>query len=448
MAQWPELDSISDKMVLVIGVALIGGYLYLMKQNKVETEVKQQDMSENEETLEETVPKGLVNQGYVCFVNSIVQCLLSTPEFAFRIQHRMEMMQLEQDEALDWRKQSLSLIEKKRNSNLNRLARELLLLMDKLAERDRGKAVDPENFLDVCSSCTDLVTAEHQQQQDAEEFLSFLMNGLHDVLNETPKSINVVDVDRAEYVRHQCAQEVRRSTSTNPESYSESVRRLAEIEWEEHSKSNQSVIAEMFSGQMVRGTICNQCQELSCTHQEIRVLQLDVNAAPNGHPIQIENCLQQFTLAETLVGDEQRFCTGACQMKTDWTTQILLQRLPPYLIIQLKRFEHKAWSSYGRKLHVELSFPFTNLNMTPYQFVRESTQPYVYDLYAICSHLGNTLDSGHYVAYTKQSDGTWNKYNDEIVTPMTVEQVARETISTAYILFYKRSAELYDEADV
>lgn len=64
----------------------------------------------------------------------------------------------------------------------------------------------------------------------------------------------------------------------------------------------------------------------------------------------------------------------------------------------------------------------------------------VYDLYAICYHHGDDLETGHYTAACKNPyDGCWYKFDDSRVTPVDDENAYSELVNnTAYMLFYKR----------
>ena len=61
----------------------------------------------------------------------------------------------------------------------------------------------------------------------------------------------------------------------------------------------------------------------------------------------------------------------------------------------------------------------------------------VYDLYAICNHLGS-MSRGHYTAYCRNpADGNWYTFDDQLVQPISEEQLIT---SGAYMLFYVRQS--------
>eukprot|EP01097_Dermamoeba_algensis_P005371 TRINITY_DN3416_c0_g1_i1.p1 TRINITY_DN3416_c0_g1~~TRINITY_DN3416_c0_g1_i1.p1 ORF type:complete len:148 (-),score=58.09 TRINITY_DN3416_c0_g1_i1:88-531(-) len=69
-----------------------------------------------------------------------------------------------------------------------------------------------------------------------------------------------------------------------------------------------------------------------------------------------------------------------------------------------------------------------------------------YELSAVLSHKGRYADSGHYVAWVKDRDGTWLKYDDEQVIPVHEEDVKKLSGSEggdshiAYLCIYKSKA--------
>jgi hypothetical protein len=110
-----------------------------------------------------------------------------------------------------------------------------------------------------------------------------------------------------------------------------------------------------------------------------------------------------------------------------------------------------------------VEFPLNDFDMTPHLVRRNSQvadspghsrsprrrqsktpismpQENMYDLYAICYHHGDDLETGHYTAACKNPyDGSWYKFDDSRVTPVEDENAYSELVNnTAYMLFYKR----------
>lgn len=63
-----------------------------------------------------------------------------------------------------------------------------------------------------------------------------------------------------------------------------------------------------------------------------------------------------------------------------------------------------------------------------------------YSLQAVLTHKGRTSSSGHYVAWIKQKANVWLKCDDDVVSPVTEEDVLKLSGGgdwhCAYVLLY------------
>jgi ubiquitin C-terminal hydrolase len=174
--------------------------------------------------------------------------------------------------------------------------------------------------------------------------------------------------------------------------------------------------------------------------------------------ITLEECLEAFAKEEQL----EAYCSK-CKDVCMQTTRLTLWRLPPVLVIHLKRFQYTT--TLRRKLRDLVVFPIEGLDVsmiaapdgrlstglgnasktatlnddatvttddTSHSISGPSS---LYDLYAVIHHQG-ALSGGHYVASIKsESDGQWRLFNDAQI----YEIHARDVVDpSAYILFYIR----------
>ena len=90
-------------------------------------------------------------------------------------------------------------------------------------------------------------------------------------------------------------------------------------------------------------------------------------------------------------------------------------RLPPVLIVQLKRF--KFSNTFRNKLTTMVEFPLYNLDMGA--FVGDRQEEGVdmrYDLYGVVNHYGS-LHFGHYISIVKNAqENKWYQYDDSTRT--------------------------------
>lgn len=220
--------------------------------------------------------------------------------------------------------------------------------------------------------------------------------------------------------------------------------------------------------------------------------QAQAQADGNGAALSLEQCLEHYTRAETL-GAEDAWRCPHCQQYLPVVKTLGLWSLPEILVIHFKRFashqdHHSATAPTDNghstvppsnslprtaaKLTTSVTFPLTGFDMTPHlaQQQRLQKQPTqnghrmssglsgtssaspdngndssrdqnLYDLYAVCYHQGETLETGHYTAACKNPyDLQWYRFDDQKVTAVPGgERTAAEIVNNeAYILFYQR----------
>ncbi|XP_072932015.1 ubiquitin carboxyl-terminal hydrolase 31 [Epargyreus clarus] len=184
--------------------------------------------------------------------------------------------------------------------------------------------------------------------------------------------------------------------------------------------------------------------------------------AAGAAPLTLHACLAHYTRAEHLAQEDAWRCPQ-CQRYMPVVKTLGLWSLPDILVIHLKRFRQQAKGRTSTKLTTMVEFPLNDFDMTPHLVRRNSpavespghsrsprrrhskaavTNPHenMYDLYAICYHHGDDLETGHYTAACKNPyDGHWYKFDDSRVAPVDDENAYSELVNnTAYMLFYKR----------
>lgn len=117
--------------------------------------------------------------------------------------------------------------------------------------------------------------------------------------------------------------------------------------------------------------------------------------------------------------------------------RVEVHRLPPCLVMQLSRFAVSPMTGKAVKTHKQIHFPFT-LNMRPWctqECLRDGGAPdgARYALCGIVVHHGQSIRSGHYVAYVKAANDLWFEVDDESSTQVSEATVAKQQ---AYLLFY------------
>lgn len=175
-----------------------------------------------------------------------------------------------------------------------------------------------------------------------------------------------------------------------------------------------------------------------------RLLSLAIN--PDQSQQLLSEALQRYGHSEQLTNDNQVFCDGFCQMKTSRLTQILIQRVPETLVLRIQRFRQSQSGLRLEKLDVDVGFPCGPselLDVTENAFARPEGKRVLYRLVAVCAHIGSSINAGHYVSYVRSPKSTdssqqWICIDDDFVSVIDEAIFRRETLSTAYLLFFAR----------
>lgn len=166
--------------------------------------------------------------------------------------------------------------------------------------------------------------------------------------------------------------------------------------------------------------------------------------------ISMEQCFNEYSIEETLGGDDQWYCS-TCKEHRDITKKLELWKTPKIMCIHLKRFTQRKGSNRGRqgmmgmaiaqitgnqKNGALVDYPIEGLDMRLFSLdLKDEPEPVYYDLYAVSNHYGS-LNGGHYTATCKNTiEDKWYYFDDSRVTPASHSQI----VSTAgYLLFYRR----------
>ena len=188
--------------------------------------------------------------------------------------------------------------------------------------------------------------------------------------------------------------------------------------------------------------------------------------------VTLEECLDAFSKEEKI---PEAYCSKCKDFRVQ-TKRMSLWRLPPVMIIHLKRFQFTQ--TMRRKLRDLVVFPTEGLDLSRIiatdplsttadeattKKLKENNQnghsseelkdtgrsEMLYDLYGVVHHQG-ALSGGHYVASLKSEiDGQWRLFNDAQIYDIHARDVVDPS---AYILFYIRrdvaNAQLSDYWDV
>uniref|UniRef100_UPI00358F4089 ubiquitin carboxyl-terminal hydrolase 2-like n=1 Tax=Myxine glutinosa TaxID=7769 RepID=UPI00358F4089 len=258
---------------------------------------------------------------------------------------------------------------------------------------------------------------DEEQQQDAPEFMMFILDQLHEEMKHIPP----------------------RSFNTDFNHLSDNA--SAAESWAMNNLNfNNSIIYETFYGQQQFKIVCSSCDNASITFEPFLFLSLpwpqnrrtQDSHKKNKH-IQLTDCLSSF-----FQNEEEWFCSH-CRAVTKSTIRRWLSKPPEVLSLQLIRS-----NNVGKKINALVEFPLSGLEMAPYcsDAVLKSSIT-TYDLYAVINHKKLSFDLAHFTAITrrpcisdtKNSVVNWRLFDDEEVFNVKEDQVCRKK---AYLLMYHR----------
>ncbi|KDQ61450.1 hypothetical protein JAAARDRAFT_30889 [Jaapia argillacea MUCL 33604] len=359
---------------------------------------------------------GLKNLGNTCYMNATIQCLNATVPFArFFTDGR-------------WKSAVNMVNPLGTKGNLTNAFASIL------HEMWHGELPYLSPLLFRRSICNHASQFGGSDQHDSQEFLSFLLDGLHEDLNRILQKPTTEPTPEREAELERLPQQI-----------------ASEQEWKIYRMRNDSIVVDFFQGQFRNRMECMTCHKTSTTYNTFMYLTLPVPTGRNSK-VTLNQCLDTFVQEEVMDHSDAWKCPN-CKALRKATKRLSISRLPPILLIHLKRFSFKG--PFTDKIETVVDFPQKGLDLTNYMppplppgvdksqlndghpmspdDPRAQLPPYRYDLYGVTNHFGS-LSSGHYTAFIA-SRGGWMYCDDSRVTPTDAKEVVGKP---AYVLYYKR----------
>lgn len=185
------------------------------------------------------------------------------------------------------------------------------------------------------------------------------------------------------------------------------------------SEGCSCVVHRNFAGSLQVTLECSSCGRTKSARDPLLDVSLEVQ------PL-LQQSFQKFTSKEKLGS----YACEICGQRNTTTRFALLNNIPPVLLVQLKRFKHLGVGN-GRKID---DFEQFDLEIDLAQYTTSTDKNQLYELYGVVTHIGS-IDTGHYICMIKHATGTWYHFDDNVVTPVSVDSVLK---TNAYLLFYIR----------
>jgi len=368
---------------------------------------------------------GLVNFGNTCYSNSVLQALYFCKPF--------------RDKVLEY---------KARNKGKSGgQAKETLLtcladLFHSIAtQKKKVGTLAPKKFITRLRK--EKVEFDNYMQQDAHEFLNFLINHINEIIvaeqaAAPPQCSNKKDDSLTRGDTRRSTGSLSSNGSFKPGSTSTgNTASLSSGNSSHMGKPQSTWVNDIFQGILTSETRCLNCETVTSKDEDFFDLSIDVEQNTS-----ITSCLKNFSNTETLCSDNKFKC-DQCSTYQEAHKRMRVKSLPTILALHLKRFKYMEQFNRHIKVSHRVVFP---LELRLFNTSDDAVNPdRMYDLVAVVVHCGSGPNRGHYISIVK-SAGFWLVFDDDLVDkiePSAIEDFfgltadIQKSSETGYILFYQ-----------
>ncbi|KND88361.1 putative ubiquitin carboxyl-terminal hydrolase 3 [Tolypocladium ophioglossoides CBS 100239] len=361
-------------------------------------------------------PRGLINTGNMCYMNSVLQVLMfCVPFYDFLGQvSKRAIHSFKSDTPLV---DAMIMFMHEYKVLASRPSADQLRHILKSEDLEKyGEPFTPEFVYEAIRQLSRFASMRRGHQQDAEEFLGFLLQSLDDECTHVMSNKQSTDSETGS-VDLAASQ-----SSADPGDWLE-VGRKQRAAVTRSSGSNSSTPINKIFGGLLRSEFRVPGLKDSITTEPYQPLQLDIGSPDIRNVV---DALRGLTRPERLQGD----FNSPRGKDVVATKQVFIESLPPVLILHLKRFQFdaeghgtiKIWKKVGYPL--ELEIPREALSRQTRQTMGEGAMP-KYKLISVVYHHGKNASGGHYTVDVRRQDGReWIRMDDTVLRRVRSEDVA------------------------
>ena len=207
--------------------------------------------------------------------------------------------------------------------------------------------------------------------------------------------------------------------------------------WQNYSQYERSIVDEYWRSMKAEKSVCKNCNVIEWGFStEIYI--------PLADP---EGSLEQMLRGEKSEENAEARCEYCNKQGKVYKRYVT--HFPKLLAINFQRVFALSKKSMA-KVHFPLALDMTEFALPSDPLQQRHLGPewvgaFKYELYAVINHSGLSSDSGHYIAYTKESEDEWLRLSDEVVGKNNKEDADLKRRwygnmhnETPVMLFYKR----------
>ncbi|XP_026863233.2 ubiquitin carboxyl-terminal hydrolase 10 isoform X1 [Electrophorus electricus] len=387
-------------------------------------------------------PRGLINTGNWCYINATLQALIACPP----MYHLMKSIPLFTETqrpctSTPMMDNFVRLVNEFSNMPVPSKAKQQAAGEKLIKDIRPGVPFEPTYIYRLLTLIKSSLS-EKGRQEDAEEYLGFTLNGLHEEMLALKKLIS--------------PQEEKVSTPNGPGPHpgpeedptprgEEEAEEGNEDEWEQVGPRNKTSITrqadfirtpitDIFGGH-IRSVVYQQSSKESATLQLFFTLQLDIQSEKIRT---VQEALESMVAREAVQG-----YTTKSKQEIEISRRVTLEELPPVLVLHLKRFVFEKTGGC-QKLVKNIDYPvdleISKDLLSPGVRSKTLKGQRTYRLFAVVYHHGNSATGGHYTTDVFHIGlNGWLRIDDQAVKVTNQYHVVKQTSErTAYLLYYRR----------
>ncbi|XP_057373125.1 ubiquitin carboxyl-terminal hydrolase 10-like isoform X2 [Daphnia carinata] len=370
------------------------------------------------------LPRGLINKSNWCYINATLQALIACAPFVHLVKSLERFTGGKKEESTTPIMDSVIDFVDQFEVIPVRTGKERASA--KKEEPRFGTSFEPCSVYKMLSKIRSETFKVEGRQEDAEEFLSCLLNGLHDEMIDVVKASNLAG-------------------DKPPVQVGAKSDALDEEDWQIIGPKNRGCVthtttfsktpvSNLFLGQM-RSALYYAGAQSTATLQPFFSLQLDIQ---NEKVNSVRDALACLVSKEPLTG----YVCPKTGQEVEASRQTTLEELPPILILHLKCFVYDKSGGCQKLLKrvdfssdLELSKDF----LSPNQKSKLKERQRQYKLFAVVYHDGKEATKGHYVTEVHHSGtGSWLRFDDSIVRVVDTQLFKYNLPRMPYLLLYRK----------
>ena len=359
--------------------------------------------------------KGLYNIGSTCYMNATLQCLLHVSPLVsyFKNKFPQDFASLKKLNSSSPSQGNISLAFYELINSISPKLNQSSIISSSINSNTKTSifgrsnslnvAVSPENFQRTLGKFNPQF--RNLEANDSKDLILYLLQVMHQELNYYSKNVPF---------------------NGYPNQYNRAQTYFAFIL--SYEKTNYSIISDLFYGTYENVTKCADCNIIIYNFQKFEFLSFGVNRY-HKKEFNILNGFDDYTKIDKLTGDNQYYC-NRCKKLCDAEIYTKLIWPPKNLLINIDYGKNKKYMpssvKFGEEIDITKYFNFDFKKRIKYRII------------GVCSHLGDSGFSGHYIAFCKNTkNGKWYRFNDAMVSECT-DFYEIMNCGTPYLLLYEQ----------